>query len=199
MLEELIAKSTASDQYKADYVAGARYFSWDELARIVVPEALGLKSQPLEMTTNALDQVRSKLGPAVFGKGCAKQLPKDFCEAIPKPLLAHNLNQIVQNANGSQWNVRAMGSHARAVLAGEYPGGADSDGNYENTQYLMALEGLIQDQAEKLPDLRIDNVRSRVDSDLMRVNMIWHDDPRGKDGSGYGLGGLIGNSEIGTG
>ena len=198
MLEKLIEQSLRTDESKADYTAMARNFVWDEKARIVPPQILGLQSVPLTMTTHALDQIRAKLGPAVFGKGANKQLPKDFFEAIPPELLAYNLNDIVQGANGNEWKVRATGTSARAVLAGDYPGGANQEGHYENTQYLTALDGLLEDQAPRLPDLRIDNVRSYVSADLMRVNAIWRDDPRG-NGGGYGIGGLIGNSEIGTG
>lgn len=115
MLDQLIEKSELFDTEKADFVAQARTFRFDDNARIVPPDCMGLSVQPLIMTENALRQTCSKLGPAVFGRGSAKSLPFDYIDTIPADLRAICLNNHIEHANGSKWMVRAYQDKCRAI------------------------------------------------------------------------------------
>lgn len=57
MLDQLISQSEVFDADKMDFVATARTFQFDAIARLVPPDCIGLKAQPLTMTENALRQV----------------------------------------------------------------------------------------------------------------------------------------------
>lgn len=197
-LQSLVNTSEQCDLQKADFVAAARSFSFDEQARIVPPTSGGFSSAPLAMTEHSLRQVCSKLGAAVFGKGTSKGLPHDYLSAIPKDLLADNLNRHLTASNGNKWMVRGYGESARAVLAGNYPGGTDAAGDFENTQYLRAVTTLAEGQLEQFPDMKL--IRPTITADDLHIKMTWRDvDTKGDGGNGnYGVGVYIGNGEIGN-
>jgi hypothetical protein len=196
MLQTLIERSEEYDQLKADYSEKARYFHFDEQARIVPPGVAGFSSLPLTVSDHALTQICAKLGPAVFGKGSQKSLPRDYLQAIAPDLRAENLNRHIANTNGNSWMVRAYKETARAVLAGDYPGGRDINGDFDNTQYLKIVQSFLDEiDHSKFPGLKI--ARSSVTEDDLNIRIIWKNDPRGGAGRGYGLGTAIINGETG--
>lgn len=177
MLNELIEESKGYDSQKLDTVVVSNQISFDELARML-PDGRLAKMPPLKMTTWAQDQLFTKLGPAVFGRGSKKSLPRDYLGSIPSDLLATNLNRIIQGTRYS-WLIRQYGYDCRAVLDGHYP-------CVDNTEILMALNDAISDRTD------VHVARARVTPDSMNVQTIWH------DGHKYGVGVYVGDGEIGN-
>lgn len=216
MLHTQIAKSKAADREKFDYTSMARELVFDSSARLAanavasdakhphypsgdMSPAYPNAFQPRTLTDHALRHVFAKLSPAVYGKGSAKVLPFDYLTAIPRDLLAQNLNRHLTNGNGSRWLIRTNGAQVRAILDGSYPGGANENRDFENTQYLKIVQSFIDEQPELYPDLKL--IRPFVSADEMGIKISWRDvNPlRDDDGGSYGIGTFIGNSEIGTG
>ncbi len=202
MLHDQIAKSMAHDKTKFDYSSMARHLTFNPQANLSMLAELAnvpQEKEPRALTEHALRQVCSKLGPAVYGKGSARVLPFDYLTAIPKDLMAENLNRHLVNGNGSRWLIRADGDQVRAILDSNYPGGANERGDFENTQYLKIVQSFIDEQPEQYTDLKL--VRPYVSADEIGIKVSWRDvSPfRDQDGGSYGIGTFIGNSEIGTG
>ena len=192
----------AHDKNKFDYSAMARHLNFDKQAALYIVADFANLAQEMEhrtLTEHALRQTFSKLGPAVFGKGSSKVLPFDYLTAIPAELRATCRNQHLANGNGSRWLIRTDGDRVRAILDGNYPGGANERGDFENTQYLKIVQSFIDEQPEAYTDLKL--VRPYVSADEMGIKISWRDvSPfRDENGGSYAIGTYIGNSEIGTG
>ena len=198
MLDQLINQSSEFDSRKADHIAPAREFHFNSLAAIEPPAILGgLQSAPLMPDEHALRQLCTKLGPAVWGKGTSKSLPYDYVTTIPADLRSTAFNRHLQDANGSRWMVRGYGNKARAVLSGDYPGGANHDGDFENTQYLKAVHELVTASLPSFPEIRL--VRPSVTPDDLNIKVMWKNVQTGTDEGGqYGIGVYIGNGETGS-
>lgn len=198
MLDKLIHDSVRFDLDKADHVAAARSFHFSPTAAIEPPALLAsFAPAPLAPNEHSLRQICTKLGPAVYGKGSAKSLPLDYIMSIPPAMRADNFNGHLQAANGSRWMVRGYKDTARAVLSGDYPGGTDSEGHFENTQYLKVVQSLVESTAGQFPDMRI--VRSNCGPDDLNLKLIWKNVKTGPDDGGhYGIGVYVGNGETGN-
>ena len=199
MLDDLILASERYDTDKADYVGFAKEFTWDSEGHIVAPRnLLDLASPPLTMTDNALRQVCSKLGPVVFGKGSQKSLPFEYMRSVPLDLMATCLNRHASAQNGHKWMVRQYKDVARAVVAGDYPGGASGEG-FENTVYLKAL-GELAGKSESAKNGDFHTIRPVVTADDIYVRVSWKtvQDPNNPN-EHWGLGAMLGNDEVGRG
>jgi hypothetical protein len=169
-LSDLIEQSTRLDQDKADYLAGIADITFDQQARIVIPDSLFNAVTPLEMTDWALRQACEKLGPP----------PAEYMRVCPPPLRATNLNHWRESGNGKSWFVRADGDKARAVLTQEYTPVA-------NTRVLEMTQELLGNTPYNL-------VHPFLDADTLHVKISVADT---KDGH-YAVGAYIGNGEIGN-
>jgi hypothetical protein len=185
-LAVLLEKSRGFDLLKHDHKVAARDVSFDSLARITLPTPVGLPLTPLTLRKWSLDQIASKLGPAVFGKGSGKRLPVDYLLAMPDDLRGEVLTRHCQDANGRSWLVRGYENEARAVLDGDYP-------VIRNTDLLETITEIVAAEVASFPNMRL--VAPHVDGDDLHVKIMW----RGvatPDGI-YGLGVYVGNGETG--
>jgi len=183
IISQYVDKSAEYDSHKADYSEFVRNLHFDEAARLVIPAQMFGQVPPLTPTPWAWNQVFSKLGPAVFGKGCNKTLPSDYLLAIPPDLLAENLNRHIQSANGAAWLVRGYDAGARAVVSEGFT-------TIANTELLEILDGVV----DQNPTADFRAVRSSVSPDDLNIRTIWKD----TGGGNYGIGVYIGNGEIGN-
>jgi len=182
-ISQYVNQSAEYDAHKADYSEFARNLHFDEASALIIPPQMFGQVPPLKPTSWAWGQVFSKLGPAVYGKGCNKTLPSDYLLAIPPDLRAENLNRHLVNANGAAWMVRSYDDQARAVLSDGYAAIA-------NTELLDILDGVITQN--QTADFRLS--RPSVTPDDLNIRTIWKD----TNGGNYGIGVYIGNGEIGN-
>lgn len=202
-LEKLIAESEAHDTHKADLTLQPR----EGIKAISDERGLGFNFSEKNLTMyakpseNFTQQLHKKLAPAVFGKGTNKTLPSDLYLAFHPELRAYNYNDHLAHHGNGNWKVRLYDDNARAVLDGKYPGGADTQGRYDNTQYLTALYDILSAQAESLHSLKV--VRSTVTPNDFTLRVVMRDgfdsdEERAAKGKGnYGIGVAISNSETG--
>lgn len=182
-IAQYVNQSLEYDAHKADYSEFARNLHFDETSALVIPPQMFGAVMPMKPTTWAWGQIFSKLGPAVYGKGCNKTLPSDYLLAIPADLRAQNLNRHLQNANGAGWMVRGYDDQARAVLSEGYA-------TIANTELLEILDGVITQN--QTADFHLS--RPSVTPDDLNIRTIWKD----TKGGNYGIGVYIGNAEIGN-
>lgn len=192
-LDQALEASLDYDARKSDYKNGSRVFSFNDAAQIVLPNVGGNMSEaPKDLTEKAIKDLCAKLGPSVFGKGSAKILPSDYIGAIDPALRAALFNNHNGKSENKTWLVRCFDSKARAVLSDGYAGGRDSQGDYENTQYIRALRDMIAaDPNIGAPSL----VRPFVSPDACIIKIILRDTEQ-RSGN-YGLGFALENDEIG--
>jgi hypothetical protein len=187
-LQSLLARSTEYDEHKADYVNPATSHFVTPDARLTVATgffgAPTVQITPLELTEQGLRQLCSKLGPAVFGKGCARSLPYEYINAIKPELRATVLNEHITRAEGD-WMVRAYDDKCRAVLSSGYTA-------IGNTELIDLLEQI--NSASKTPGHL--TTRSSVTPDSLNVQLIYKDvdTPRGR----FGYGVNVSNGETGN-
>jgi hypothetical protein len=184
IIKQLYEQSAELDTHKHDHIAYASQLKFDDNAELHVPTTLMGNLPPLKPTDWAWGQLFSKLGPTVYGRGSQKTLPSDYLLAIPRDLLATNLNRHLLNAN-KQWMVRAYDNHVRAVLDSKYP-------TIQNTELLQIIDAMLDDNAAGFPDLKV--VRPDVTPDDLNIKTVWKD----ISGRNYGIGVYVGNGEIGN-
>jgi hypothetical protein len=189
-LNQMLETSRMHDEHKHDYTAAPANITFNPEANMLIKELNLLfgetSTQPLEPTEWAWGQMFQKLGPAVFGKGSNKVLPRDYLLSIDKDLLAESMNRHIQKLNNGKWLVRAYDNHARGVLSS----------NYSIVQNTLLLEKFITVAKEQsTPDLQL--VRPFVNADSLYLKTVWKDVNPNGNGS-YGLGVMIGNGEIGN-
>jgi hypothetical protein len=182
-LDKFVSESEQYDQHKADYKEAAASIRFDEAARLMVPGQLFGAVPPMTLTPHAWDQIYTKLGPCVYGKGAKKMLPPDFMNAIPRDLAGTVLNRVMQNVNGNQWLIRGYDESCRAVLSADYS-------QISNTELLKSLSVAIGDNPPA--DFRVSKYGG-VGPDDLNLRTVWKDVNRG----GYGIGIFLGNSETG--
>lgn len=184
VIKQLFEQSSQQDLHKHDHIAFASQLEFGEDGRLRVPRTFAGEIQPLEPTEWAWGQLFSKLGPTVFGRGSHKTLPSDYLLAIPRDLLATNLNTHLQKTN-RKWMVRAYDNRARAVLDHRYP-------TIQNTELLEIINTMLDDNAANFPDLKV--VRPSVSPDDLNIKTVWKD----IQGRNYGIGVYVGNGEVGN-
>lgn len=195
-IDQLIEISQRADMEKADYRLPASKIDWMPNGYLAPEFGKGSTAAPtLKLSKHALTQVAAKLGPVVYGKGSPKRLPVDFLDAIMHwnddlwPTIMYGLC----NKSKSGWMVRRHKDTCRAIVDGNYPGGADDLGRYENSQYLEMLLQVINDKGGG--DVQV--IRSHVDQDLLICRSVWKETEI--EGRGYGLGCMLANDETGNG
>jgi len=185
-LYDLLDRSQQHDIQKHDWKALPQELALDADARLNVPSPYGLGPAPMALSDLALSHLCAKLGPAVFGKGSDKTLPRNYLAAVDPALRATNLNTALRRASNGNWTVRGYGDTCRAVLAGDYP-------DIRNTELIQALADVVD--RESLPEFQV-CYRSTVDADHLNLRAVFKNvDPE----RGYGAGIYLGNSEVGQG
>jgi hypothetical protein len=177
--------SSNHDTHKADYTEAAGSLHFDTQARLIVPDQLFGEVPPLTPTTWAWNQLFTKLGPTVYGKGTQKVLPSDYLLSIPPQLLATNLNDHLTRINGAVWLVRSYDDSCRAVLS-------DGFTTIGNTEILDILAGVVEQN--QTPDFQL--IRPSVQADEINIKSVWKN--INKRGGDYGIGVYLGNGEIGN-
>lgn len=189
-LDNLISESQEYDTHKADYSGYAKDFRFGDYDSFMYPPASVFGSPPpLEPTDWAWNQIFTKLGPAVFGKGSGKSLPADYLLAVDPDVRSYNLNRALGNANGKEWFVRTYDNRARAVLSQDYA-------TLPNTEVLTTIKSLLEGELDRFPGVHAYN--PFVSADDLSVKIIWKDIPNAGNGGGFGIGTYFGNGEIGN-
>jgi len=193
-LDDMIAQSTLFDMSKHDHHGEYKGFSFDENARLLVPNVglfakLSAGTPPLALTRNSLSQICSLLGKVVYGKSSGGTVPSKYIEAIPADLRATILNRHLSDyKDDGRLLARCYEDNVRAFVSDRYA-------KIDNTEVLTMLRQVLEDKAQNAP---VRFVRSFVNPDETHVKMtIKETRIRDDDSGNYGVGVYVGNDEIG--
>ena len=85
---------------------------------------------------------------------------------------AYNLNRHLNSADPKKdWLVCFHGNTCGAILAGDYPGGMNEEGMFENTAYLRVIEQLLTTSEKEFPQLRL--VHPSITADDLNIRIMW--------------------------